>query len=829
MTDPKVILRQGNRYLDISSGRYKPMVFVPPSAVLTPLLAGGTSANRYGGSAKLGERANDRQWTFTVRVRGASEAECEAAGMILGNFLALATRNNPVYLDYRGNSDIATEPLWGQYGASHRFEITHADPPAVWENYLLGSLRERAIVYGVTVTIKPFQAGKRQRLMSASGSIAEDTIGAGTGRSRGVTVGKLTTNKMTNPVFGNSTWNTGWTAAANITASRNVDTQYILWGQNSAKLISRGSTNHTFTMSIDAGNTNTHYVTAYVRKPTGATITPGEFNINYNGTSYPTDVKSLGNGWYRLGQSVTGIAAPTAIGLDVSIDETVYLAGMQFEELNVPSHLVFGDMLGCAWGSTAHNSETSTTAGVLRLSVAGDNFNVARGSFRIIWRAPMWNITATLTLIDDNQTGFKLDYIGASNVFRFSDGANNVDSATFIPPEDGTTPTVLHCTWSETGITLTVNGTRTTNSAFTIPTLPTYIYIGSTAASTGFCDGSIMDFGIYDHVITAAEALADYNNIKQSADELDRIGAIPYFWTKDGDDQLDNCNDSSRDNFAIVGGVPGDYPAETLIGAATSSNFNTFGSAYLSNLPMDVFYSPSSMVFADQSGTADVGNSSGDAFKRTNLSTTEASLSANFLVSRSENLDPLLDRNFVFLCRIADAGSNLQLKTRYSVSGNVDSEFKAVTGSATAYLFETNPLFLPSNRRLFRDDKVSSQTITFVLRGKRSSGSAANVDVDYANIFPYPYIKITGGDSSDLGFMYRSVQNQAVGIGATSVPDNIGALTNLAMQVYGPGPIEFIPSKLNLFQQLLGDATHAPTITYTATYYVYVTPRWALL
>lgn len=830
MTDPKVILRQGNRYLDISSGRYKPITFVPPSAVLTPLLAGGTSANRYGGSAKLGERANDRQWTFTVRVRGASEAECEAAGMILGNFLALATRNNPVYLDYRGNSDIATEPLWGQYGASHRFEITHADPPAVWENYLLGSLRERAIVYSVTVTIKPFQAGKRQRLMSAKGFVSQDTIGTGTGQSRGIIVGKIITNKFTNPVFGHSTWNNGWTAGADITAARNVDKQYILWGQNSAKLISRGSATNTFTQSIAAGNTNTHYVTAYVKCPDGAAITAGEFNVNYNAVSYPTGVDYLGDGWYRLGQSVTGIVGAAALGLDIQVDRVVYLAGMQMWESSDPAPLVQGDLLGCEWGSTAHASESSSTAGRMRLAIGNDVFNVAQGSFRIIWRAPMHEITNTVTLIDDDATGYKLDYLGSTNVFRFSDGTNNVDSAVFPLPQDGSTPTVLHCTWSEDGLSLVVNGTRTTNSAITIPTLATYIYIGSSASSTAFPDGTILDFAIYDHVITAAEALADYNNIKQSADELDRIGAIPYFWTKDGDDVLDNCNDSSRDNFAIVGGIPGDYPAETLIGAATSSNFNTFGSAYLSNLPMDTFYSPSSMVFADQSGTAD-GSSCGGEFKRTGIATTETTLNSSFVVERDENVDALLDRNFVFLCRLADAGSNLQLRTRYTIGsgGNVDSELKSVTAGATAFLFETNPLFLPSNKRLFRDDKVSTQKAGFALRAKRTTGGSSDVDLDYINVFPYPYVKITGGSASDTGFMYRSSQSQAVGIVTTAVPDNVGELSNLSMQVYGPGPIEFIPSKLNLFQQLLGDATHAPTITYTATYYVYVTPRWALL
>ena len=48
-TDPIVKLIQGERELDISTGRYRPEIeFAPPSTLTTPHIATGTSANRSG-------------------------------------------------------------------------------------------------------------------------------------------------------------------------------------------------------------------------------------------------------------------------------------------------------------------------------------------------------------------------------------------------------------------------------------------------------------------------------------------------------------------------------------------------------------------------------------------------------------------------------------------------------------------------------------------------------------------------------------------------------------------------------------------------------------
>lgn len=822
---PSVILRQGYKKLDLMSGRYQLKDFVPPSANITPLLSGGTSANRYGGSSKVGERANDREWTFTVRVSGASTAECMQGGVILANFLAMATRDNPVFLEYRPDSNIASEPIWGQRGANQRYEIIHSQPPQAWEQVLAGRIRDKVIVYSVTCTVKPFALGKRQRLTSAIGGILDDNIGMSDGRTRGLHIPEATTNKMTNPVFSHGTWNNGWTAGSAVVATQNTDTDYILWGYTSAKLVSRSTVNNTFTQSIAAGNTNTHFITAWIKCPDSAEVTAGEFDIYYDGTAYPTGVQSLGNGFYRLGASVTAVAGATTVGLDLQVDRSVYLCGMQFEEKSYGTELCYGDLLGCAWSGTAHASTSTRTAARLRLTVADETFHLGQGTIRTVWRCPFWEVTTTVTLWDTGE--YKLTYVGASNIFRLTDGTNIISTGVVTLPQDGSTPFVIHCIWSESGISIAVNGTVSTNTAITIPTARTYVYIGCDTSAATHCNGTIMEFAIYDRAITSSEVTADYNNIVQVTNDLDIGGYIPWLWTKDGDDVVDNCNDSSRDNFMVIGGIPGDAPAETLIGCQTSSTFVTFGSVYLSNMGLTRFVSPTSLLYCDLSGTVDASASGGEV-RAVSLGTSEANLSTTFAVTRAENLDDLLDRDFIMLARLIDAGSGLQLRAYYTVSTAFGGEFKSVTGHASNYyLFETNPLFIPSNKTLFYDRKVSTPTVQLAIRGKRVTGSStANVTIDYFDIFPYPYIKITGGGGGDAGFMYQG--NRAAGLTTTTYPDSVGALSNLGLVVYGAKPIELLPKRLNLVQQLLGDATHAPAITVTSTYTIYVSPRYAL-
>ena len=140
-------------------------------------------------------------------------------------------------------------------GAPLRYEIVTGYASAPDEKYT--ATTGRGWFTTVTLEVKPLALGNRQKLANASGGVFEDNFGMTDGTPRGLAMFRATTNKMTNPVFGASTYSTGWTAGANLIASKNTDPRSCLPGvSQSVILTARAATNHTYTQSINAGNTN---------------------------------------------------------------------------------------------------------------------------------------------------------------------------------------------------------------------------------------------------------------------------------------------------------------------------------------------------------------------------------------------------------------------------------------------------------------------------------------------------------------------------------------------------------------------------------------------
>ena len=76
---------------------------------------------------------------------------------------------------------------------------------------------------------------------------------------------------------------------------------------------------------------------------------------------------------------------------------------------------------------------------------------------------------------------------------------------------------------------------------------------------------------------TAAEVLADHREVVQQVTDGDRLSALPWLFTEDGDNIIDNDNDGqsgSLFNYAVVGGLMGD-DLDLEYKADTSSNFSS--------------------------------------------------------------------------------------------------------------------------------------------------------------------------------------------------------------------------------------------------------------
>lgn len=823
MTDYKAKLEWGKYSLNLNDGRYAIGTdFTPPATAVTAYFASGTSANKYGGGSKAGEKAQNIAWQFTVECSGVSEAEVRRAVTDLTNFLTHAgDTTTPLYFAWQGNSNISVEPTWGQEGAGIRFEIVHSDTPAIGQRYGLANTRKVSIPVTFSVTIKPFGFGKRQKLATASGGILEDTIGTTDGRSRGLQVPEATTNKMTNPVFGHGTWNNGWTEGAGATASQNTDKDFVLWGKSSAKVTADGAASRTFVQSINVGNTNTHVLSAYVKLPDGGAITSANLQLLPIGIT--ETYTSLGDGWYKVSGSFAGTAGALNHGIILPgvAGWTVYLAGIQLEEKAYDTPLCYGDMLGCAWTGTAHASTSTRTLGLVKVSGQHD---ISEGTFIIAWQASIasTSYTANGTLLHDDNTDMLFQWEWSTLKWGFTDGVNTVNSA--ADSFSSGDVFIFHVVYGPSGLNIYKNGVSVASGSTyspggAVPLAHNNLVIGSTAAGTGRSRGTIRGLSVYPHELTAAEVLADYNNISPILEDGQGLAPIPWLWTKDGDNVVDNANDSNRDNFIIANGIAGDMQAISVFDITQSHAAGTTGDAIYSLLKLDTFQKPDNF-YGEFNGTVDA-NSSGGEYEQISIGTSptfEYITITNYL----DILRQLAGVGVRVICRLYDAGSNLRLAT-YILQGSGAYTTTTISPTTTTqfrtFITPAGAIAALSPQIMAWGEADGGGNLGIGLSLSRSTGTA-NIRLDYIQIAFEPIFIVkerTGNNSSYIINGDEVVMYSGATIDTSSGEGSIG------------GKLELSPNKYNILFNVIGDAENNHLITYTLTYNsVHITPRWRI-
>lgn len=811
-------LIKGGRTLDLMSGRYK-TDFTPPDVALTPLIASGTSANRYGGGTLIDAQAQDRSVSMTAHVRGATDSEVARGVADLRAMLSLAgDTSEPLYLQYHPNSDVP-EPLWGQ--RSIYYEIVFANSAQIGPSYSVANIRSRQANVDCALTVKPYAVGKKQQLALASGGVGEDIYGSPLGQSRGLQVSTVSPtggNEITNPVFGHSTYTNDWTLDASLDSLQNTDPKFVLWGTvNSIRLTSR-STSQRVRMAINTGETNTHTWSCYAKLPDGSAVTSTHVVLFYS-VALTTTYTSVGDGWYRLTSSGAGINAATNTGAEVKNGYTVYLTGFQMEESAVATPLMYGDLLGCAWAGTAHDTASTRAVGMCKVPVNIDSFRPGDMSVRLVVKFFCTDTFSTNIVFFDARdagaggSGPVIYFAAAGDDFRLDFGGVSIDSAaqTFAVGDIIT----LHIVGDETGgIIIYKNGVSIASSgSFNPSVLASYFFIGSDYLSTSIGPVTIMDCSTWDVALTAAQVLADYTNIAQVVADDQRVGAIPYLWTKDGDGIVDNCDGSvsgtARDNYCVVNGIPGSSPALTVINATMSTSGATI---HLSNLDTDSFFTPDGTIFNDVNGTADVGTSSDDAYNAVSVSTSETTVSSIDITERVYRM--IAGRDVYALARIADASTTATARLSILNDGIV-SDWVDIPNTTLAIAL-IGPIAFPSIDTLGINDGLNLTGILYKVRCIRSSGTA-NVNIDYALFVPRPLYKIVPPTSSVVTFVYTSRNAQARMLVSASTAYELAQTTG--------DTIEFVPGKYNILFSIQSTAV-TDTLTYNS---VKVSPRYMLL
>jgi hypothetical protein len=184
---------------------------------------------------------------------------------------------------------------------------------------------------------------------------------------KGYQAAEATTNKATNPVFGNSTWNALWNTGADMTAVQTTNALYVYSGYSSVRLTRSGAgTGNTFYQNLIAGNTNVHTLSAYFKKLDGSAVTDADIDFYiYTVSQSPDGIVEVGDGWYMAWKTIAAVAAGSgSYGVVVhNVGASIILGGMQLEEKPYPTPLCHGDMApGHSWAGTAHGSSSSRTA-----------------------------------------------------------------------------------------------------------------------------------------------------------------------------------------------------------------------------------------------------------------------------------------------------------------------------------------------------------------------------------------------------------------------------------------------------------------------------------
>jgi hypothetical protein len=798
-------LRQGTAVLDLSAGLYiLGDDCVPPATVFEAQIAEGTASNRSGGSL-VDERPINRAWTFTVVIASEDRGQVDQA---ISAIQVMLKRNGdpfrPLYVEWRPTAAVPV-PLWGQFHAYRQYEVVRGDVAIVrtgnFQYHQLSSVT-------LTFIIKPYARGQEQLWATAGGSVFEDRRGSPTGRSYGLRIPPATVNMFTDPVFGAATFLSAWTVGSALVVEQVINREQTLLGVSGAFVTAKTSvsTNCRLTQAITTTLGEEYSVSFYCRKLDGSLPTYNDIKIHFDGADFnPTSFTAVGGGWYwaSRGNMTCGTTGTTIVGCQVMKNATLQVEGFMCEHAVYCTPLAWGDLLGNSWAGAVHGSASTRAASHWGLKIDSLSLRAVQGTLRIIWKTDYANTYPDdLTLFDTGASGIEAWFESSNDTFCLTDGVNTIASAaqTFAAG----TSMVLAFSWGPAGLQIRRDGVSIASGAtFTVPTLGLYLYLGSTHSGTYQSGGLFTGGAAWAEQWTDAEALADYTALAAAVAAGERIEALPWLWTANGDGLVENGNDGSHHNYAVADGLPGTAPVTPEIVGTTSVVMSSFSRLYLSVLRA---FHPINLA----TGLWTAGATQSVGTSPASLHTTALTLA---------DAMELENREFQLISDIIDAGTLLTIRARMTVGGlDVHTDYLPIAASAYVGLFRTLPIHTHCADDLLIDHLNRRYTATFRLRGKRSSGGAANVTTGFVQAVCNPLLIVTTIGASSVIFVVtgrRAVEN------LTS-----HAVTPLSAQ---GDLLEFQPERLNYLVSIIEESTGGVNTAREITYAVRCAPKYELI
>jgi hypothetical protein len=796
--------------------------FAPAPGKQTVLWSGQTL--RSDGQQRLDSSRDNAEFTLTYNfLEAGSAAELDWLQREISRFFYEAglyeekRQGKPVWLEYCWPDGLESLPA-PTFGQLRRYLRVLWGEPA-WPANLHTWLRAGAIE-GIVASLvcRPAADGLRQKALNVSGQIEMTP--------RGVLVTRATVNRCTNPGFGHQTWNTGWTAS-------------------DAALLATQETRAGFTRSLDSAvhlrnqdewmarqfyqtltlTAEVYVVSCYVRRADGEEVTSADVVMWGQGAALGTTFEQIDNTeWYRAYAVFTAAASSSTHGVQIPVGREVYIDNVQIEiagNYTCPTPYCAGYLIGCSWLGSAHAS--SSTRGSASLTYALTNELI--GEYTISgWFAIEWANTQS-----ENVHGIFSCYVDADNYIALVydafyerwdlSGKRNGSGVGGI--WDRTLSSGLHHFALVQNIstkTIYIDGVplMPSNTAMAMPNGGT-LYLGChESGPTIILDGELDGVRIWDRALSAGDIGNLYDAEKGVKDAYGIIGMPPFAWSKDGDGVLDACDDTSRDNYMVVGGIGGDMVeaiAEWQLDPKTTTPPDVY---WIGRKAVEEPFDPASTFWLEFQGTADA-NSSGGQYEQHAFAGVGT---YDFDVSVDEIKH--LQGRVHFLARLYVSGNAVDVNPfyKFGTGPRIDGEVQTIPTNAN-FLLRAYPDWDMWVRWDHLREGDTPASLTLGLHVSDPTGGAT-VRCDFIQVLPYPNARIEIGSGISL----------AAGDTLHVIQDEAYMLASSGAEKYSPEfrgePVNLVPNKYNYVWFLPGEEGQPYDVTDYATFVVYVTPRWVL-
>ena len=815
--------------------------FAPGPGRKIPDYSGLTS--RRDGQVLITEHRDNANLRLTYILDGSTPTRIGELQRQIARFFNDAQQHNleyvsePVYIRYRWHDGLSAlpEPIFGQF--SHFLKVLSADVPA-WPDALSANVASGTLEQVLAeLTCEPYAEGLRQEVGIALGHAETDEFGVFVGLDKETSAD--ISNRITNPSFGHSTWNTGWTASGDLTAINETRPGLTRSLGSAARLISSDSANfETLTQSLTVGGGGSHVLSFHAKRPNGQEITNSHVKAIVNSSETTVSVKSLGDGWYFCYCEASAIATPQTYGVAIAPGEDIIVDDIMMRDSEGGYKFNAGWQPFMEWAGTEHNSNTEVSQSTSKLSYDYDSSELSGHLTLSGWATVWWDDDSIDSPFDPGIVRIT-DSSGDNEIAIFYDVSLmlwtlRTEVATVAATDTSATPTVaalndyhFAIVQDTTTTKLYINGTEVCSISQT-PFLPSgtlTIQLGVGPDGGADAGGVSLDgWRGWQQALSATEVQAIYDAESGIKSNGGIVGMPPFLWTPDGDNGFDNVDGiistADKDNWLIISGIPGDYEAITEY-QLTLPTSSTSRVVWLGRRASQEMYDPddTNAHWLDFSGTADVGNSSGDAYESdTSAGTGTDTHTFDATVSKPEHLKGPMR----FVGRFKVTGAAADVQPYFQLGGS-----ELVKGEAVNIATNANFLFRDFGELFISWPQLDIPT-TFKagLFCTETAASATTWQLDFLQLLPEHHARV---EAKETGALTVAAADLLVIDGLEAyILDASDSWNELYKFDVRGKPVTLRPNAYNYLFVLMAEEGQQYQVSQSGTLAVFVTPRWEL-